>query len=157
EFADGELLPAFAAQLDHRLRDQEGSIAPVLNWLAERLAAQGTTLDQIVQDELRLQGALNVTVRNIITSMRLISDTDWADFFESVSLVDAALRAESEFDAMDFATRNLYRRAIERLARGSEHSELDVAKRAIALAKRPASRARDGKLSGRERDPGYYL
>jgi hypothetical protein len=40
---------------------------------------------------------------------------------------------------------------------GSEHSELDVAKRAIALAKRPSSGSRDGKLSRRERDPGYYL
>jgi len=157
DYADAELMPAFAAQLDHRLRDQEASLTPVLNWLADRLATQGTTLDQIVQNELRLQGALNVSVRNIITSMRLISDTDWAEFFESVSMVDAALRAESEFEAMDFATRNLYRRAIERLARGSRLSELEVAQRAIALAKRPETRSRDGKLSGREREPGYYL
>ena len=157
DYADVELMPAFAAQLDHRLRDQEASLTPALTWLAERLAAQGTTLDQIVQDELRLQGALNVTVRNIITSMRLISDTDWAEFFESVSQVDAALRAESEFEAMDFATRNLYRRAIERLARGSRLSELEVTHAAIALAKRPGSRSHDGKVSGREREPGYYL
>ena len=45
---------------------------------------------------------MNVTVRNVITSMRLISALDWAEFFESVSLVDAALRADSDFAADGF-------------------------------------------------------
>ena len=36
---------------------------------------------------------MNVTVRNVITSMRLISWFDWAQFVESVSLVDEVLRA----------------------------------------------------------------
>ena len=40
---------------------------------------------------------MNVTVRNVITSMRLISSFDWAEFFESVSLVDEVLRARSSF------------------------------------------------------------
>ena len=62
---------------------------------------------------------MNVTVRNVITSMRLMSAVDWADFFESVSAVDAVLRADSDFGAMDFATRDRYRHAIEKLARGS--------------------------------------
>ena len=35
---------------------------------------------------------MNVTVRNVITSMRLISWFDWAEFVESVSLVDEVLR-----------------------------------------------------------------
>ena len=65
---------------------------------------------------------MNVTVRNVITSMRLISTINWAELFESVSLVDAVLRAESDFAAMDFPTRDLYRRAIEELARSSEHT-----------------------------------
>jgi len=142
--------------LDHRLRDQDLAIEPALRWLTERLAAQGTTPDRVIQDELRLQGALNVTVRNVITSMRLISEIDWANFFQSVSLVDAALRAATDFEAMDFATRDLYRRAIERLARGSGHTELDVAHRAIARARKAAQLSPQGKLSDRDRDPGYY-
>jgi len=59
----------------------------------------------IVHDEHQRQGASNVTVRNIITSMRLLSDVDWPEFFESVSLVDEALRAGSDFAAMDFPSR----------------------------------------------------
>ena len=65
------------------------------------------------------QGASNVTVRNIITSMRLMSDIDWAELFEAVSLVDDGCAASSDFAAMDFPTRNLYRSAVEQLARGS--------------------------------------
>ena len=74
-------------------------------------------------DEHQLQGATNVTVRNIITSMRLISDVDWAKLFEAVSPVDDVLRAGSDFAAMDFATRNLYRTAIEQIARGTDLAE----------------------------------
>ena len=84
---------------------------------------------------------MNVTVRNVITSMRLMSAVDWAELFESVSLVDAVLRADSNFAAMDFPTRDRYRHAIEDLARGSAHTELEVARFAIAAAKRAAPRA----------------
>ena len=128
-------------QLVQRLRDQDPAVTPALRWLDERLAAQGTTADEIVREEHQRQGAMNVTVRNVITSMRLMSAVDWAEFFESVSLVDAALRAGSDFAAMDFPTRDRYRHAIEELARGSGHSELEVARRALLAAKRAGRRA----------------
>ena len=82
----------------------------------------------MVQEEHLSQGGTNVTVRNIITSMRRISDVDWADIVESVSLVDDALRSASRFAEMDFSTRNLYRNAIEEIARGSGRTELDIAR-----------------------------
>ena len=73
-------------------------------------------------------------------------DVRLGEFFESVSLVDEVLRAESDFGAMDFATRDRYRHAIEDLARGSGRSELEVAQEAIAgeagRAERPAGRPR---------------
>jgi cyclic beta-1,2-glucan synthetase len=153
--AEAPLPPAFAVQLVQRLRDQDPKVTPALRWLEQRLAAQGTTAEAIVHDEHQSQGATNVTVRNVITSMRLISDVDWAELFESVSLVDAALRAGSEFADMDFPTRNLYRSAIEDLARGSRLSELEIARAALAAA---ADRgAPGGDAAGRSRDPGYHL
>ncbi len=66
----------FAAQLAKRLRDQDPRTTPLLDWLEERLGRQGLTIDEVVQHALHRQGASNVTVRNIITSMRLISDMD---------------------------------------------------------------------------------
>ena len=153
------LLRAFAVQLVRRLRDQDPKVMPALEWLDRRLETQRTNADEIVQEEQGRQGAMNVTVRNVITSMRLISATDWTEFFESVSLVDAALASHSDFTAMDFPTRDRYRHAVEELARGSAHSELEVATRAIAVANRPPHQTHGagGTSSSRQHDPGYYL
>ena len=150
---------AFAVQLVQRLRDQDPKVTPALLWLDRRLLAQGTTADEIVRAEHQAQGAMNVTVRNVITSMRFMSAVDWAEFFESVSQVDAVLRANSNFAAMDFPTRDRYRHAIEELARGSGHTEIEVARLAIAAAERaaPEGPSRDGATVRREQDPGYYL
>ncbi|HSE00793.1 MAG TPA: glucoamylase family protein, partial [Burkholderiales bacterium] len=164
QYEQASLPGAFAVQLVQRLRDQDPTVTRALMWLEERLAAQGTTADQIVHDEHQRQGATNVTVRNIITSMRLISDVDWAELFENVSLVDEMLRSGSDFAGMDFPTRNLYRSAIEELARGSKLTELEIAREALLAANNPERQAqgdgahrRDGDPCLRERDPGYHL
>jgi cyclic beta-1,2-glucan synthetase len=150
---------AFAVQLVQRLRDQDPKVTPALQWLDRRLEAQGTTADEIVQEEHLGQGAMNVTVRNVVTSMRLISSADWAELFESVSLVDAALSTDYDFAAMDFPTRDRYRHAVEELARGSGHTELEVARSAIAAAGRsaPEPPIEGDATRRRQHDPGYYL
>jgi len=151
-YDDGTSLPAaLVVELVQRLRDQDPKVTPAFTWLEERLAAQGTTIEAVVQAEHQRQGNSNVTVRNIITSMRLISELEWSEFFESASLVDAALRDGSDFAQMDFATRNLYRSAIEELSRGSNRTELEIAGAALAAAGHPAGDAE------RRRDPGYHL
>jgi cyclic beta-1,2-glucan synthetase len=145
-----------AVQLIHRLRDQDPRIVPALVWLEERLVEQKTTTEAVVRDEHQRQGAANVTVRNIITSMRLISDIDWSELVERISLVDDVLAAGSAFKDMDFPTRNLYRSAIEELARGSRFTELDVARSAI-LATKHSPTSCSGVMKGRQGDPGYHL
>lgn len=159
EFERAPLATAFAVQLVQRLRDQDPVVTPALPWLEERLAAQGTTGDEIVRVEHQRQAAMNVTVRNVITSMRLMSVFDWAEFLESVSLVDAALQVDTDFAALDFATRDRYRHAIEELSRGSQHSELEVARRAVLHATRFQVAAWGaGDLPGNgQGDPGYFL
>ena len=143
------LSTTFAVQLLQRLRDHDPKVTPALAWLEGRLSAQATTADAIVRDEHSRQGLSNVTVRNVITSMRAISAVDWTELFESVSLVDSILRGGTDFAQMDFPTRDRYRQAIEELARGSKHSELEITRRIVLIAK--------GGSSPRERDPGYSL
>ncbi|WP_373505684.1 GH36-type glycosyl hydrolase domain-containing protein [Aestuariivirga sp.] len=153
---DGLLADAFAVQLVHRLRDQDPRITPALDWLDRRLAAQYSSPDAVVREVHRRQGASNVSVRNVITSLRLISDVDWRDLFEASSLVDGILAEGSTFREMDFATRNLYRSAIEQIARGSGLTEIEVAQRAmrsVSTAQRKADTILDERLS----DPGYFL
>ena len=153
----GVISELFAAQLAKRLRDQDPRTTPALGWLEERLRLQGATIDEVVQHAQQRQGASNVTVRNVITSLRLISDIDWTELFESISLVDARLRAGSAFSAMDFPTRNLYRSAIEQLARGSRLTELDIADLALRSAHAAAQKAGAAAHADREADPGYHL
>jgi cyclic beta-1,2-glucan synthetase len=147
---------SFLVQLVHRLRDQDPSIAPALTWLDEQLARQGTTADAVVRDEHHRQVAGSITVRNIITSMRLISDVDWTELFERVSLVDETFERADAFRKMDFPTRNLYRSAVEELARGSRFSEVEVAQAAIAAAAE-VQPPEPGGPQARLADPGYYL
>src|SRR5437016_12291119 len=104
----GRLPTAFAVQLVQRLREQDPDVVPALRWLEERFAAQGTTTEEIVRLEHHRQGAMNVTGRNIITSMRLMSNLDWREFFEDVSPVDEVLRTDTDFAALDFPTRDRY-------------------------------------------------
>ncbi len=150
-FESGPLMTAFTVQLVQRLREQDRAATPALLWLDQRLQAQGTTSDDIVRVEHQRQAAMNVTVRNVIMSMSLMSALDWTQFFESVSLVDEVLRVGTTYVAMDFSTRDRYRHAIEELARGSGRPELEVAREAIAQTHRADVD------DGRKSDPGFYL
>jgi cyclic beta-1,2-glucan synthetase len=149
------LAKAFVAQLTHRLRDQDFRTGPALTWLDERLAAQGTTADAVVREEQESQVSANVTMRNIVTSLRLISEVDWLDLFESISLVSDLLSAGSGFQDMDVATRNHYRSAIEELARGSGRTEIDVATRALQVGE--FGQRLGGDSQDRRSDPGFSL
>ncbi len=172
---DAKLRRPFAVQLVQRLRDQGPSIIPAMDWLNEKLAAQGTSAEEVVSLEHYSQAAANVTVRNIITSMRWMSSIDWLEFFEEVSLVDEVLRDAPGFAASDFATRDAYRAQIEVLSRGSGRSEMEVAQESVRLARDAARgetrsahaeagtdpRGSEPGLPGiperAEEDPGYYL
>ena len=139
----------FVVQLAHRLRGHDPRKNPALAWLDLHLEAQGTTVEAVVRHELQKQGNANVSIRNVITSLRTIGGMDWTEVFERISLVDRVLAGTAGFAAMDFATRNLYRTAIEVLSRGSDHSELDISR----LAAKAAARY-PGELRG---DAGHYL
>ena len=138
-----------AAQIAKRLRGFDPQQTPLFGWLEDRLIRQGTTIDEVVSNAQTRLGASNVTMRNIVTSMRLVSEMDWADFFEEVSLVDARLRVNATYADMDFATRNRYRTEIEILARGSKLTENAVTEICLALAA--------DSDSDTSRDAGHWL
>ena len=149
---------AFAVQLVRRLREEDPAVAPALRWLDATLTSQGTTTDKAVEAQQQRQGLASVTIRNVITSMRLMSSIDWREVFEGVSPVDAVLRSSSNFASLDFPTRELYRHAIEDLARGSGLTETDIAGRIIRSASQAGQDAKDGDAAAARRaDPGYYL
>ena len=143
---------SFAVQLIKRLRSQETADAGALAWLQKKVAALGHDFESAVNEEHHRQAAANVTMRNLVTSLRLISDYNWEDWFDRVSTVDKILREYSLFSEMDFRTRNDYRNAIEDLSQHSAHDEHEVARLALGHAA-----LTDDATSDVAGDPGYHL
>ncbi len=149
----------FAVQLAQRLREVDPAVTPAVDWLNRRLARESMTAEDAVRAEHQEQVATHATVRNVITSMRLLSSVDWADFFESVSRVHEVLCEGTRVAEMDFPTRDRYRHAIEELSRGSPHDELEVARRTVRMARAAAAESQGSGRPADPRlaDPGYYL
>ena len=146
---------AFVVQLTQRLRDQDPAVMVVIDWLDQRLKKEGLSLEKLIQEEHHRQAAAQVTVGNIITSMRLLSTLDWKDFFETVSLIDPELRKDPAgvYARMDFATRDRYRHAVERVSKGAKKSELEIAQKVLELAQ--AARAANEDIA--HSHVGYFL
>jgi cyclic beta-1,2-glucan synthetase len=124
--------------------------------LKDELAARGIDLVEVVRRENQRQAVNQVSVGNGVTSLRLLAALDWAVFFENTNLVDPVLRQDPAgvYEAQDFATRDRYRRVVEKLARRSRFTEMETARRVLRLA-RQAWAGRDG---GPGADHiGYYL
>ncbi len=145
----------FAVQLTQRLREQDPGLLIVFEWLEKQLAKENVTIEQIVRDEHRRQAAAQVTVGNIITSMRLLSTLDWKDFFETVSLIDPELAKDPAgvYSQMDFATRDRYRHVVERVSKRTGKSELEIAQKVLALAEA----ANDAGEDPARAHVGYFL
>ncbi len=81
---------------------------------------------------------------DLVTSLRRVEETSWRDLSESVSVIDSVLRRDPTgvYAAMDFESREAYRRAVVRLAHRSGRSELEIAESAVALAEEAARPAR---------------
>ncbi|MDQ3586014.1 MAG: hypothetical protein M3407_09610 [Acidobacteriota bacterium] len=147
---------AFVVQLALRLRDQDPAVTPALDWLERQLRRRGQSSEQIIHLEHQRQAAAQVTVGNIITSMRLLSTLDWRDFFESISRVDTTLADDPAgvYRQMDFATRDRYRHVIERIAKRTDADEIEVAQAAVRLA---ATAQQFAPQDERRAHVGFYL
>jgi cyclic beta-1,2-glucan synthetase len=142
----------FLVQLVQRLREQHPSVMPVMDWVEKQLTKQGTNVEQMIHLEHQRQAEAQVTVGNIITSMRLLSTLDWNDFFEQVSLIEPLLGQDPAgvYSRMEFASRDRYRHVIERISKRTRANELEIAKTAVGLAAQT-------KDAGPQKHVGYFL
>jgi cellobiose phosphorylase len=154
--SDPPMESAFVAELTRRLQGQGLSLSLPLTWIEQRLSESGWTIQQLVQVENQKQAADQVSISNSIGSLRYLSALDWRTFVENMSVVERTLREDAGgvYGRMEFATRDRYRHAVEKIAKYSGRSEPDVARKAIDLTQ--ASAAAKG---GEERAAhvGFYL
>lgn len=148
---------ALVTEIVECLHDAAGELAGLgMRDVLELLAEPQEYLDECIRQEQQRLAANQVSIGNVITSMRLISALDWSVFFERVSLVEQVLRQDPAgvYAAMDFATRDRYRHVVEHLAKRAGYEETHVAAAAL-----------DAAIRAEERDPhdwrprhiGYYL
>jgi cyclic beta-1,2-glucan synthetase len=146
----------FIVQLIQRLRDQDPGISRAFDWLEEVLRSCNTSTEEIIKMEHYRQAAAQVTIGNIISSMRLISNIDWHDFFEAVSTIDPLLNMDpaGAYPRMSRSTRDSYRKHIERISKHCDFTEIEVTKQLIKL-----SQEMDSSLpqDGRKKHVGFYL
>ncbi|HWU42436.1 MAG TPA: hypothetical protein VN132_03325, partial [Bdellovibrio sp.] len=143
-----EIQCSFVAQMAARLRDPEQEISAATERLDAAIRHRGFSTADIVDFEHQHQAANQITIANIIGSMRLISNIDWQVFFESVSIVDELLSQDpsSDYAKMDFASRDKYRHSIERIGKKTKTPEKEIALKVLQLAK-----------EGAEKHVGYFL
>ena len=154
--ADLPLSSSFVAEFCQRLSLHTPVLHLARSWLEQKLVEQGLSIEQLVQLESQSQASDQVSVSHSIASLRLLSAMDWKEFVEQLSLVEETLRADPAgvYAKMDFSTRDRYRHAVEFLARHSQLSEAEVARRAIQLG---ADGARQEGSEHRSAHVGFYL
>jgi len=126
------LSPLFASRLLHQVRLGHGGLPALQGWLA----AVGVSAERAVAQAAQRLALTQMMMANSITSLRGIGLVDWGAFVERHSAVEEVLRGDPAgfYAAMTFATRDRYRHAVERIAKGGGRGEAEVARAAVALA-----------------------
>ncbi len=153
EFESGNFMK-IAAPLIRRLKELGPHAALSLTWTEERLREEDREPDEVLRTEQYLLASDNTTIGHAILSLRQVSYIDWKSWFEKVSPVDEVLAKDPSglYTRGDFATRDYYRRRVERYARLAKREENAVAAHAVQLA---AEASHDAPAF--ERHIGYYL
>jgi cyclic beta-1,2-glucan synthetase len=150
----GEVKPAYAERLLHRLREEGADAAPIIRWLDGKLALYHSSADEIVHDEHQKQASYQKSIGNAITSLRLVTGLKWEEIFEELSLLNQVLNQDPAgiYPLMDFSSRDYYRKKVEELAEKNKTEEIEVAVKAIECA-------RENKEDSMEKfyHVGYYI
>ncbi|HET7755304.1 MAG TPA: glucoamylase family protein, partial [Anaeromyxobacteraceae bacterium] len=143
-------------QLLQRVREYGPRLAAVRRGIDDHLAAAAMTAEEAIRSEHQREAVAQVSVANVITSLRLCSQLDWSGYVESVSLVERVLQRDpaGAYSRMDFLSRDRYRQAVEELAEPSGEAQVRVALRTVESARQAAEA--DG-ASARAAHVGHHL
>jgi cyclic beta-1,2-glucan synthetase len=127
----------YVVQLLQRLREYGPRLSAVRTAVDSYLLGQEMSAEDAIRSEHQRQAAGQVSVANVMTSLRLLSTLDWSQYFEAVSLVERVLQRDPSgtYGAMDFLSRDRYRQAVEELSDPTGEAQVRVALRAVESAR----------------------
>jgi len=136
-----------------KLQQEGATYLERIRELEKRLSACDLTIQQSIHLEHQRQASSQVSIGNVITSMRLISAVDWASFFERTNLAEQVLRRDPAgiYANMDYESRDRYRHVVEDLSDGCDRNETEVAESVVRLAREVTD------ITARARHIGYWL
>src|SRR5436190_460062 len=128
------LTPGFVSRFLRQIRISEHS-AP-LAWLEPWMGEEGVSAEDAAARANERLALTQVMTANSITSLRAIGRLDWKSFVERQSALERTLREDPAgvYHTMTFATRDAYRHVVERIAKRTSHTEVEIADMAIKLA-----------------------
>jgi cyclic beta-1,2-glucan synthetase len=134
------LHPALVVQLLQRVREYGPRLSAVRSGLEAHLAVGRQTAEEAIRGEHQREAAAQVSVANVVTSLRLCSTLDWTEYVEAVSLVERVLQRDPAgvHGRMEFLSRDRYRQAVEELAERTGEAQVRVALRAVESARQAA-------------------
>lgn len=146
---------SFIVRLLQGLREYGPQAAAAREYLDGWLSFNGLTPEDAIRVEGQHEAADTASMANSITSLRFCTTLDWSRFFESVSQVEQVLQRDPAgvYARMDFASRDLYRQAVEQLADGTGEGQLHTALQSVDVARRGTVRSDDRRAI----HVGYYL
>jgi cyclic beta-1,2-glucan synthetase len=147
---------AYVVRLLQRVREYGLRLSPLHAVIEQHVSAQQMSAEDAIRSEHQRQAAAQVSVANVLTSLRLCSTLNWSEYFEAVSLVDQVLQRDPSgvYGAMDFLSRDRQRQAVEELAAPTGEAQVGVALRAIESARQAAD---SGSMTDRAAHVGCYL
>ncbi len=124
---------SYLAQLWQRIPDHSGdsdASAMLVTWIRLH-CANGPAL---IAENQTAQAATNLTISNIINSLRLIGQIDWRELIDPVSSALQALLQLPSFALESEGTRQQITQALQKAARQSGLTELTVAQAVVQIA-----------------------
>ncbi|MES2911690.1 MAG: hypothetical protein V4718_09895, partial [Pseudomonadota bacterium] len=139
----------FLTQLWQRMPDQPSDTsARLAHWTASH-CSNGLSL---IAESQTAQVSANLTISNIINSLRLIGQVEWIDLIEPVSRSLRVLKQLPGFEMESEGTRQQITQSMEKIARDTGESELAVAQAVVGRA-----RLADAASPGGDDTAGYHL
>ncbi|HEV2117273.1 MAG TPA: glucoamylase family protein [Terriglobales bacterium] len=120
--------------------------------LLERIAARAP---QVLRERQTSCG-----VGECVHSLHDVGQISWKEVLEPLILFDRVLREDPQraYARMDYDSRDVYRKAVAKIARHSRQTEMDVAIEALSLARDAWHRQySDPRIAARRSHVGYYL